>query len=36
MKTFIDHFNGRNVPVIPPLLIDGKLLSDFKEEASAY
>ena len=32
-KTF---FNGRKTPVIPPLFIDGKLVSDFKEKASRF
>ena len=31
LKTF---FNGRKIPVIPPLLIGGKLVSDFKEKAN--
>ena len=29
LKTF---FNGRKIPIIPPLLIDGKIVSDFKEK----
>ena len=33
MKTI---FNGRKIPVIPPLLIDGKLVSDFKEKANRF
>ena len=32
-KTF---FNGRKIPVIPPLFIDDKLVSDFKEKASRF
>ena len=27
-------FNGRKIPVIPPLLLDGKLVSDFKEKVT--
>ena len=30
LKTF---FNGRKIPIIPPLLKDGKLKSDFKIQA---
>ena len=33
LKTF---FNGRKIPVLPPLLIDGKLVSDFKEKANKF
>ena len=33
LKTF---FNGRKIPVIPPLPIDGKLVSDFKEKANRF
>ena len=33
LKTF---FNGRKIPVIPPLLIDGKLVSDFKEKTNKF
>ena len=33
LKTF---FNGRKIPVITPLLIDGKLVSDFKEKANKF
>ena len=29
-------FNGREIPLIPPLLIDGKLVSDFKEKANKF
>ena len=29
-------FNGRKIHVIPPLLIDGKLVSDFKEKANKF
>ena len=29
-------FNGRKIHVIPPLLIDGKLVSDFKEKAYRF
>ena len=29
-------FNGRKIPVISPLLIDGKLVSDFKERANRF
>ena len=28
--------NCRKVPVIPPLLTDGKLVSDFKEKANRF
>ena len=31
LKTF---FNGRKYPIIPPLLIEGKLVSDFKEKVN--
>ena len=27
---------GRKIPVIPPLLIDDKLVSDFKEKANGF
>ena len=33
LKTFP---NGRKIPVILPLLIDGKLVSDFKEKANRF
>ena len=33
LKTF---FNGRKIPVITPLPIDGKLVSDFKEKANRF
>ena len=33
LKTF---FNGRKIPIIPPLLIDGKIVSDFKEKANKF
>ena len=33
LKTF---FNGRKIPVIPPLLIDGKIVSDFKVKANKF
>ena len=33
LKTF---FNGRKIPTIPPLLIDGKIVSDFKEKANIF
>ena len=33
LKTF---FNGRKIPIIPPLLIDGKIMSDFKEKANKF
>ena len=33
LKTF---FNGGKIPVILPLLIDGKLVSDFKEKANRF
>ena len=33
LKTF---FNGRKIPIIPPLLIDGKIVSDFKEKTSKF
>ena len=33
LKTF---FNGRKIPVISPLLIDGKLVADFKEKANRF
>ena len=33
LKTF---FNGRKIPIIPPLLIEGKLVSDFKEKANMF
>ena len=29
-------FNGRKISVIPPLLIDGKLVLDFKEKANRF
>ena len=29
-------FNGRKTPVIPPLLSDGRLVSDFKEKANRF
>ena len=29
-------FNVRKIPVLPPLLIDGKLASDFKEKANIF
>ena len=29
-------FNGRKIPIIPPLLIDGKLVSDFKEKGNRF
>ena len=33
LKTF---FNDRKIPIIPPLLTDGKILSDFKEKANKF
>ena len=33
LKTF---FNGRKIPIIPPILIEGKLVSDFKEKANMF
>ena len=33
LKTF---YNGKNVPVIPPLLINNKLISDFKVKANHF
>ena len=33
LKTF---FNSRKIPIIPPLLIEGKLVSDFKEKANMF
>ena len=33
LKTF---FNGRKIPIIPPLVIGGKLVSDFKEKANMF
>ena len=29
-------FNGRKIPIIPSLLIEGKLVSDFKEKANMF
>ena len=29
-------FNGRKIPVITPILIDGKLVSDFKEKTNRF
>ena len=29
-------FHGRKIPVIPPLLTDGKLVSDFKEKVNIF
>ena len=29
---FWKHFNGRKITVIPPFLIDGKLISVFREK----
>ena len=29
-------FNGRKIPVLPPILINGKLVSDFKGEANRF
>ena len=33
LKTF---FNGRKIPVIPPILVNGNLISDFKEKANRF
>ena len=33
MKTF---FNGKKVPVIPPLLFNGPFVTDFKEKANIF
>ena len=33
LKTF---YNGKKVPVIPPLLINNKLISDFKVKANHF
>ena len=33
LKTF---FNDKKIPVIPPLLVDGNLISDFKEKANRF
>ena len=33
---FWKHFNGRKITVIPPFLIDGKLISDFREKANRF
>ena len=33
LKTF---FNGRKIPIIPPHLTEGKLVSDFKEKAKMF
>ena len=33
LKTF---FNGRKIPIIPPLVTEGKLVSNFKEKANMF
>ena len=33
LKTF---YNGKKVPIIPPLLTDNKIISDFEEKANHF